>query len=264
MSTQTVSRHQGEQSLVNAIQRRDRAVITLRLNDGWRTHSTEFVSGNKSAGRVTLLIRARADDATVELPAKGEGVGVTFRAGHKKCMFATIVADTPKNSDGLLITLEWPATVDRLQRRAFERVAPPQGIVIPVRFWKAAATGGEAGDRSNVRHAQLEDFSAGGMRIRTADLADIVIGAMYRCAFAPGKRGATLVVDARLRHREASDRGRASLGFQYIGLETTTEGRRTLTRIARMVQQFQRGGGGKGSPRRPGSATTCGDHGEAQ
>ena len=61
MPTHTAARHQGERSLVEAIRRRDRAVLTLRLADGWRTHSAEFVAGDQTAGLIGVMIRRRDD-----------------------------------------------------------------------------------------------------------------------------------------------------------------------------------------------------------
>jgi hypothetical protein len=48
------------------------------------------------------------------------------------------------------------------------------------------------------------------------------------------------VLDAVLRHREAAEQGRASLGFQFVGMETTPEGLRLLDRLVRIVNHFQR------------------------
>jgi len=78
------------------------------------------------------------------------------------------------------------------------------------------------------------------MRIKVADSKEVQIDQTYRCVFSPRPGKPSLVLDAVLRHREAVDHGRASLGFQFVGMETTQEGLRLLDRIVRIVNDFQR------------------------
>lgn len=239
-ATQSITHIQREENLTNAIHEQSRAVLTHREADGWRTHKAQFVSGDKSAGRITVRV-ARVDAESWDWPATGVQLGVAFRAGHKKCMFSSQAFPIAGEQGERLLRIEWPSTVQQLQRRAFQRVAPPDAAIIPVRFWqtKNSDEGGTT-DRSSMRHGQLVDMSAGGMRIRTADLDSIELEGAYRCVLTPNPGTPPLVLDARLRHRESTNFGRAALGFQFVGLEVTPEGRKTLTRIARLVNQFQR------------------------
>jgi len=130
--------------------------------------------------------------------------------------------------------------LEQLQRRAYERVAPPRDTVVAVRFWPKEPDSNAVENGRNIRHGQLEDVSAGGMRVKTGDLGDIEAGRTYRCVFAPQPGSPVVIVDVVLRHREATDNGRASLGFHFVELEVTPEGRKLLDRIARIVIQFQR------------------------
>ncbi len=78
------------------------------------------------------------------------------------------------------------------------------------------------------------------MRIKVADASTIEVGVNYRCTFTPRADKPTFVVDALLRHKEAVGQGRISLGFQFVGLEATDEGRRQLDRLARLAHRFKR------------------------
>ena len=109
-----------------------------------------------------------------------------------------------------------------------------------VRFWRDDASSTAGADARTVRHGQLEDISAGGMRVRVASPGDIEVGAVYRCAFTPKQGKPAILVEARVRHREAIEHCRASVGFQYVGLEVTAEGRRAIERLTRVVSQYQR------------------------
>ncbi|MCH7807787.1 MAG: PilZ domain-containing protein [Planctomycetes bacterium] len=245
-TTKATTQAQCEQALTDALRRRDRAVVTLHHEDGWRTHKATFLFGSRPAGRIGLRLAVTAQDNMTDLPQPGETLGVTFRAGHKKCMFASTMQSaqwddgTADRPAGILVTVLWPDHLQQLQRRAYERAAPPSGTIIPVRFWRENQESNSTGGRAGMRHGQLEDLSAGGMCIVTTDVAEGELERYYRCVFTPKPGGPAVIIDARLRYRETADQGRVRLGFHFVGLETTAEGRRLLTRIARIVARFQR------------------------
>jgi c-di-GMP-binding flagellar brake protein YcgR len=155
-------------------------------------------------------------------------------------MFGATVESVQEEKEEGEITLRWPDHLQQLQRRVYERARPPKDAIIAVRFWREEVASGSAAEARCVRHGQLEDISAGGMRIKVARPNEIELGATCRCAFAPRPGKPSLVLDALVRHREAAGSGRASIGFQFVGLETTVEGRQLLDRLARTVSQFQR------------------------
>jgi hypothetical protein len=83
------------------------------------------------------------------------------------------------------------------------------------------------------------------MRIKVADSKEVQLDRTYRCVFSPRAGKPSLVLDAVLRHREAGDQGRAALGFQFVGMETTQDGLRLLDRLVRIVNHFQRSHSGE-------------------
>jgi len=225
--------------LLEALSDHRRATLTHRTSNGWRTHKATLVSGSHVTGSLVARVLDATEDVNPESLDIGQNWGVTFRDGHKKCMFSTVLQSVARHPDGLLVTLHWPEELQRLQRRAYERATPPRGTVVAVRFFREEPPGAARNVEHNVKHGQLEDLSAGGMRLRVADSQDVELDTEYRCIFAPRPGSRALVIDATLKHREAADRGRASLGFQFLGLEITPEGRTSLDRIVQMVSQFQ-------------------------
>ena len=67
--------------------------------------------------------------------------------------------------------------------------------------------------------------------------------------FALGPQRGELTVDGTFRHRELAPDGAWSLGFQFVGLETSPEGQELLVRIARIVTDFQRAAARRRQPR---------------
>lgn len=249
--------------MAEAIRDRRQLTITYSLPDGWRRCKAAFLSGSAGSNEAIISLGLPKGDVVLPLPPVGATIGGTFRLGHKKCMFSAGVRSygasalmpgfgkSRQQPTSILLTLDWPEYLSQLQRRAFERAAPPKGNVIAVRFWregdgadsnpppcKGGALVGHA--QRDVRHGQLEDISAGGMRMKVSDADTLKLERTYKCVFTPHSGKPAFVLDAILRHREAVEQGRASLGFQFMGLEMSDEGLRTLDRLARLVGHFQR------------------------
>lgn len=237
---QVVANKQLNRILEDSIGRRTSLLLTHGGPEGWRTYKSQFVAGSSSAQEIQVKAPVPREENGSRLPEAGDTLGVSFRFGHKKCMFGTILESIQHDADNGVATLRWPDRIQQLQRRAFQRARPPNDLVIAVRFWREEASSGTVLDARTVYHGQLEDVSAGGMQVRVTNPDRVQAGTMYRCAFTPRPGKPSIVLDALVRHHEAADRGRASVGFQFIGLETAPEGHRTLERLARTVHQFQR------------------------
>lgn len=222
----------------DSVRRQVRLTLAHRDRDGWRTYRSRFLSASSAAGSLVAFVEPASDGTALLLPT-GDTLGVSFRIGHKKCMFSTTLCSHEPAEGGTAFILAWPDHLQQLQRRVYERAVPPAGAVIPVRF-RPADLASEAAADHHVRHGQLADLSAGGMRIQVAEAAEVKLGGTCQCVFSPRIGAPTFVLEATLLHRELAEHGRAALGFHFIGLETTAEGRRTLDRLARTVSQFQR------------------------
>lgn len=239
-TTQTIARERHDQILEDAIRSERQLVLTHNSSDGWRTYKAAFVSWQAPAQNILVKVIGTRDLAERKLPLAGDVLGATFRVGNKKCMCSTNLVSSHGKAEDLIWAIRRPEQLQQLQRRAYERAAPPKDSVVAVRFWREVAADHVSVDGRDVRYGQLEDISAGGMRIKVADSKEVQIDRTYRCVFTPRPGKPALVLDAVLRHREAVDHGRASLGFQFVGMETTQDGLHLLDRLVRIVNHFQR------------------------
>ena len=238
--THVLAQDQQDRVLDESAQHERFAVLTHHGPEGWRLLKGRFVPNEQKSTSLHFVIPWPNGNRSALLPEPGESIGCTFRVGHKKCMFESTVDQAVRLPEAASVILRWPSQVQQLQRRVFERSTPPPSNIIAVRFWRERNdTANESGLR-DVRHGQLEDISAGGLRIKVARPQDIEDGALYRCIFTAQAGKPAFLLDAILRHREAAEEGRASLGFQIVGLEATADGRRTLDRLARLISHFQR------------------------
>ncbi len=240
-----------DQILQDSIERRNLLVLTHDSPQGWRLFNSRFVGGAPSSRVLHVETPVARAEHDVQLPRRGDTLGVTFRFGHKKCLFSTILEAIEVDGHEGVAALRWPDCLQQLGRRAYERARPPKDVIIAVRFWRTDATRGEdaGGIHSSSRevskdravcHGQLENLSAGGMRVRVADPNQIQVGDAYRCIFAPRPGKPSLILDAFVRHREAAHQGRVSVGFQFVGMESAPQSRRTVDRLVRMVNEFKR------------------------
>lgn len=247
----TVVKENLDQILQDSIERRNLLVLTHDSPQGWRMFNSRFVGGAPSSHVFQIETPVARAGRDAQLPRRGDTLGVTFRFGHKKCMFSTILESIEVDGDEGMAALRWPDRLQQLGRRAYERARPPKDVIIAVRFWRTDATRGEAagGIRSSSRegsedravcHGQLENLSAGGIRVRVADPNQIQVGDAYRCIFAPRPGKPSVILDAIVRHSEAAHQGRMSVGLQFVGMESAPQSRRTLDRLVRMVNEFQR------------------------
>ncbi|MGD2109340.1 MAG: PilZ domain-containing protein [Phycisphaerae bacterium] len=238
-TAQMIGATQKDQILQDSIDQNRHLVLTVHGTRGWRTFKSAFEGGSAAAGHVQVKTPSVEAGGAFQVPGRDEAIGVTFRLGHKKCMFGTRMASSQARTERALC-LFWPDHLQQLQRRVYERVRPMKETVIPVRFWRDGEPRANSVEARNVRHGQLEDLSVGGMRVKTANPSEIEDGQTYRCVFAPKPGKPSFILDALVRHHEDAEQGRASIGFQFVGLEATPEGRRSLERLARTVSQLQR------------------------
>ncbi len=245
-ATSLLEKRQMDGVLADSIGARARLLLTYGSAFGWQAIKSTFLSRCDSSRTILLTIRQPDLPRTATIPEPGARLGVTFRVGRRKCMFATELASLSWDGPDGVATVRWPDRVHQLHRRAYERVSPPDGACIPVRLTQVEAGSGSSCIRNNglgirnVCHGQLVDVSAGGLRVTVQDTRNFTPGGTCRCAFTPRTGKAPLVIDGLVRHRGTADDGRPAIGFQFVGLETAPEGCRTLDRLARIVGHLQR------------------------
>ncbi len=244
----SVERTRRDQILIEASERRTPIVLSRKEASGWRTFKSRLLGAEPIAQR--LIVEYPVGHAGDKAPDihRGESVGVAFRKGHKKCMFASVVDGKKRfqiddaNRVGALL-LRWPTDLQQLQRRVYYRAPVPHDRAIKVTFWRGGVTHeSRAGSAEIPIHAGwLMNLSAGGMAVvASSDKCGLLTpGDTVGCRFEPTS-GSTLALDAALRHAEPGESGLTRLGFQFIGLELSDQGRAALRVLAHVVSRFQR------------------------
>lgn len=219
--------------LADAVSKKTQLNLTRKGGDGWVVAKSRFVGHCSNPAGLLIELPANRDETAWPVLTVGEFIGVAFRRGHKKCLFSAPVIQTQTPVEGRdksrAFAVRWPEELQEMQRRVYQRAAPPPGRTIHVRIESEPACTGP-----------LEDISAGGVRMRCSTKPDLRDGQSVRVAVALRAKKPEMVLDATFRHCQATADGAWSLGFQFVGLETTHQGQQQLVNLARVVTDFQR------------------------
>ena len=216
--------------------------VTVRAEQQWMNlHSR--VAGARN--QCLLVEMPMTDKGIAHEFAAGEDVGLSLKLKHHKYLFLSSVVDRlPSDGgvDGPLLALGRPIRMQRLQRRAYVRAEVPDGSIVRGAFWlggRACEPAGTSPDRP-VWQGRVVNLSAGGFSLRTGDESIRVLESGYvvgvRMRFGVGREA--FFADAMVRHITVEE-GKFVVGFQFLGLEHTDEGKDVLMAISRKVGEYQ-------------------------
>jgi c-di-GMP-binding flagellar brake protein YcgR len=177
----------------------------------------------------------------------GDKLGISFRRGHKKCIFVSPVVmrrAEPGAEGGPVDTLfvSMPDQIRELQRRAYQRVTVPTEHFIAVKVWQGGIPSTNQPSWP-LCAGRIGNISVGGVlvdiradqnpRLSVGDIVGLEITVV------PGRN--PLLVEAQYRHCAVTSVDRIGLGLQLLALEHNLPGRATITEVADFVKGLMRG-----------------------
>ncbi len=244
----------------SACQRRMPATITVRADGRWSNLHARMIGVRD--GHLLLELAQPEGDGHVHEFQPADRAGISFKLKHHKHIFTATVAavETERSADGTDVRVLQaciPTKMHRMQRRAFLRAPVPANRVVRASYWVGGRefepTSGS--EDQPVWSGRVMDISAGGFQMTSADGGNdaLEIGETVGVRISFGAGEETVYADAQFRHRQETD-GDIHLGFQFVGLAQTSEGRRALQRIGGRAAQFHRetGAAQRGKRAQPG------------
>lgn len=230
--------------IVEAAERQTPVVLSHRGAAGWRTFKSQFLPAGKEQ---SIHVGCPGQDTTGEagLLAEGMLLGVSFRRGHRKCMFASVVDGRRAlvTADGCVdaLVLRQPEVIQMLQRRVYHRTPVPadRKIAVVIRCQTTGTDADAARRPSPSCRGLLRNISVGGMAVGVEPGTDLglTIGQTVRAeVHLPTARA--LHVEVNYRHQTMVG-NELQLGFQFVGLETTASGREAAERLSRLAVELQ-------------------------
>ncbi len=232
-------------ALEAAVDKQVPLTVTVRDGSQWTTLHSRFHRLDQQ--RVLIHQPVSTFDAAPREFAPSDKLGISFKLKHYKHLASFVVAGQQQDPglDGqptTLLSLVSPNRMQRAQRRVYLRVDVPDNCIVRASFWHGGADGepSKPTEAQPVWRGEVQNLSAGGILVRcpAAVLDSVDVGDMVgmHVTFGPGQESVT--VDAQFRHVEGDD-DQLLLGFQFLGLEATDDGKTTLLTISRRVNEIR-------------------------
>ncbi len=228
-----------------AAERRTDLMVSQPLENGWSNLRSTFMRFDPQTGVIQITFPYSPGGQEPEI-LPGDELGLSFRRGHKKCLFVSIVvlrqADTDAAGNSVdTLVLRAPREIRALQRRAYQRVIVPPHRFIGARLWE----GGAPKDTTTVGpicSGRVANISVGGVlvELRVEQNPRLASGDLVGIEITPDRSRQPLMLEGQYKHCLMQGGDRLGLGFQFMGLEHVMPGQATLTQIADMVNQLRR------------------------
>lgn len=174
-------------------------------------------------------------------------VSITFELKRQKCILESkIIGLDAVISNGMSgnIMIERPVSLEKMKRRAYERVSIPPEMNVEALFWhRGHADNSAESPLESCWQGQLIDLSAGGTQLRVDKYrqSNFREGQIVGIRFTPLPYKKTLIVEGRIKHIAGSndDKDIITLGIEFMGLEANADGRSKIEQIMSAVTVYQ-------------------------
>ncbi len=218
------------------------AIMSYMSKGKW--HVAKVLLTDIGATWLTAEVAARKSPQPINIRID-QPVGISVKYGYGKFIFETrVVALEPsgKPDCGGIISIVLPDRMEMVQRRSYFRVEVPAAMKVNALVWhRRGNEGNSVGDPENYFQATLVDISAGGLQVAidSTHKTDFRKGQFVCIRFTPMPYETPLMFDAQIRTiLPTADSERLCLGMQIVGLETSSKGRETLSRLVEVVEHY--------------------------
>ena len=214
------------------------------LNSGkWQILSVSITKVTESL----VILHIEQDQMQTEKKLKiNQPVGIVYQSGFDKFIFDSTVRGyetTILNGQQGKILIDLPEKVEQMPRRSYMRQSPPGNESIKVLFWhRGYLDNTQCAPMENYWQGKLDNLSPGGMQLSVvSELADnYKIGQIVGLQFTPKAYQKPVVLEAHIRHFKPQDDGNVHLGVEFLGLESTAEGRDLRHRLMEIVDEYEK------------------------
>jgi hypothetical protein len=173
-------------------------------------------------------------------------LGLSMQIGRDKHIFESIVLGLEpvvnEEKKGKVV-IRMPRSMEKMQRRAYNRVAVPNSLRVAALFWHRGYTDNSTQvPMESYWQGEVTDLSAGGIQIAV----DIAMGGCFKdqqligLQFTPMPYEKPIVLEGKIQHVAAIDgTDSLQLGIEFVGLEASADGREKLRRIVQTIDQYR-------------------------
>lgn len=211
-------------------------VIVVRRQNCWITFKSRMVAAR--GGFLIFELPGDTDAGSAGDVLSGQEAGMNFRLQRSRYFFSGTVSEParwPCSGGGELAIMatSLPDKLERLGRRACERVAVPSGEILRANIWVGM-------QQEPVWSGHVTDLSMGGLQLRTnkSAMAFFDAGDTVRLGVTFGDAAEPLMIDAYFRHGQA-DGNMCLLGLEFASVNVAPEGRAAFEKIRCRIAEFR-------------------------
>ncbi|MBI5765004.1 MAG: PilZ domain-containing protein [Planctomycetes bacterium] len=218
--------------------------VSVLTEDRFNNMRSQLVGQDNAKGLLQILYPISNDHQTPPEFTVGTELGISFRRGHKKCLFVSCVmtrqsATLPDGRTVDTLVVKTPGEIREMQRRLYQRVTVPDDRLVPCKLWQGECHRGVGWP---VCAGRVSNISLGGvlLDIRAVHNPRLTVGEVVGVEFTVQTNATPLVATGQYRHCSLLGTDRLGIGVQFIGLEKETSGRATLTQIAEFIRELRK------------------------
>ncbi len=239
-TSQTLIAKEVTDRLKNVLQEDVAVTMTFLSNGMWNSLSVGLIGLSLEINQLSVRsdISKRANKIRIDLP-----VGLSIQTEHGTLVFESVVTSVETSGSSCKILIRVPDKIEKMQRRAYIRVAVPNSMKVNVIFWHRGYD-----DDTEISppvekcwQGELVNISAGGLQI-------LVSKEMSTCfkdcqligvQFTPYSYQKPIIAEAVIKHLSRLDGSEyISIGAEFIGLESSRTGRQNIKRIIKTVNYY--------------------------
>jgi hypothetical protein len=212
----------------------------------WNHLRSQLLRFDSGESLLQIVYPVPADHQTPPEIVAGQELGVSFRRGHKKCIFVSpvVMRQVDATAQGQAVEtliLRAPRAVREMQRRLYQRVIISPDRMIPAKLWQGGAPRTDEACWP-LCAGRVGNISLGGLLIdvRVDQNPRLTVGEVAGVEITTRPSKPPLVAQAQYRHCVLLSPERLGLGLQFIGFEQDTPGRATLSEVADFVRELRR------------------------
>mgnify|MGYP006300147977 CR=1 FL=1 len=208
----------------------------------WHRTGVKILDLNNKS--LTLHIGNNPGAAFIQI---AQPVSITFELKRQKCILESeIIGLDATVSQGMSgkIMIERPVSIEKMRRRAYERVSIPPEMNVEALFWhRGYADNSTESPLENCWQGQLIDLSAGGTQVKVdkTQHANFREGQIIGIRFTPLPYEKQLLLEGRIKHIAGlnDDNDTITLGIEFMGLEASADGRNKMERLMAAVNVYK-------------------------
>lgn len=211
--------------------------VSAQFQNRWLSFHSQVLDVSQDI--LYVLVPVSADEVKAEEVLVGKESGVSLRMRNYRYFFNTTFLGpypwtAPDGKEHLALTTSIPPELERLERRAADRVDVPSNRSVRASIWASVR-------RQPIWAGSVMNLSMGGFQLHTtgSSLAFFEPGDLVTASLSFGTGAEPIEVETHFRHG-VPDGSMALLGLEFTVLNTTPQGRAFFEMLMAKIAEFSK------------------------